>query len=314
MGQSNQTSSRDFVFLGFSNERRTNIWLFAAFFPLYLIALGGNTLIIIAIRIDSRLNTPMYFFLSNLSFLDICYTTTVVPQLLVHFWSSHKIISFSQCMAQLYASLSLGGIEFLLLAAMAYDRYVAVCQPLHYMVIMNRGVCIQMVVASWMAGFLNGLVQTVFTMHLRFCSFTAINHFVCELLAVLKVACSDTFANEISILVTGFLILLIPCIVVLLSYVYIISAILRIHSSKGRQRAFSTCTSHLTVVTLCYGTAMFAYLRPKSKTSSNQDKILTVIYAVVTPMLNPIIYSLRNKEVKGALSKAIRKSILSESK
>nr|XP_034957577.1 olfactory receptor-like protein OLF3 [Zootoca vivipara] len=309
MGQHNQTNVKEFVFVGFSRERNINLCLFVVFLSMYLVTLTGNTLIIVAIRIDPRLSTPMYFFLSNLSFLDICYTTSVVPQLLVHSLTSHKVISFSRCMAQLYISLSLGGIEFILLAAMAYDRYVAICYPLHYMTIMSRQVYIQMAMASWMGGFLNALVQTVFTMHLQFCSFNTINHFACELLAVIKVACSNTFVNEIVIVVAGVIVLLIPCVVVLLSYVYIIRAILRIRSSEGRQRAFSTCTSHLTVVTLCYGTAIFAYMSPKANTSPNQDKMVSIFYAVVTPMLNPIIYSLRNKEVKGALSKAVRKGI-----
>ncbi|XP_034957577.2 olfactory receptor-like protein OLF3 [Zootoca vivipara] len=309
MGQHNQTNVKEFVFVGFSREQNINLCLFVVFLSMYLVTLTGNTLIIVAIRIDPRLSTPMYFFLSNLSFLDICYTTSVVPQLLVHSLTSHKVISFSRCMAQLYISLSLGGIEFILLAAMAYDRYVAICYPLHYMTIMSRQVYIQMAMASWMGGFLNALVQTVFTMHLQFCSFNTINHFACELLAVIKVACSNTFVNEIVIVVAGVIVLLIPCVVVLLSYVYIIRAILRIRSSEGRQRAFSTCTSHLTVVTLCYGTAIFAYMSPKANTSPNQDKMVSIFYAVVTPMLNPIIYSLRNKEVKGALSKAVRKGI-----
>ncbi|XP_053120458.1 olfactory receptor 2F1-like [Hemicordylus capensis] len=311
MDRCNQTGALDFVFLGFSSERGTNLCLFAVFLSLYLVAIVGNTLIITAIHIDPRLNTPMYFFLSNLSFLDICYTTSVVPQFLIHLLTNHKNISFNCCMAQLYISLALGGTESILLAAMAYDQYAAVCQPLHYNVIMSRRLCVQMAVASWMGGFLNSLVQTVFTMRLCFCSFSnKLNHFGCELLAVIKVACSDTFISEMSILVTGVIVLQIPCIVVLYSYMYIIRAILRIHSSEGRHKAFSTCTSHLTVVTLCYGTAIFAYMRPKANISPNQNKMLTVFYAVVTPMLNPIIYSLRNKEVKGALVKAIWKTIL----
>ncbi|XP_077169263.1 olfactory receptor-like protein OLF3 [Paroedura picta] len=310
MGQYNQTSAKEFVFLGFSKERSTNLCLFAVFFSMYLVTLAGNSLIIMVIRIDGRLSTPMYFFLSNLSFLDICYTTSVVPQLLAHCLTSHKTISFNHCMAQLYISLSLGGIEFILLAAMAYDRYVAVCHPLHYMTIMSKRVCIQIAIMCWMGGFLNALVQTVFTMHLHFCSFSTINHFACELLAVIKVACSDTFVNEIVIVVAGVFVLLIPCVVVMLSYVYIINTILHIHSSEGRHRAFSTCTSHMTVVTLCYGTAIFAYMSPKSNTSPNQDKMVSIFYAVVTPMLNPIIYSLRNKEVKGALAKVLGKGVL----
>ncbi|XP_054851264.1 olfactory receptor 2F1-like isoform X2 [Eublepharis macularius] len=299
----NQTNVREFVFLGFSHVRATNLWLFAVVFSMYLITLAGNVLIITAIRSDPRLNTPMYFFLSNLSFLDICYTTSVVPQLLAHFLTSHKTISFDRCMAQLYISLFLGSTEFILLAAMAYDRYVAVCHPLHYTAIMNPRVCNRLAIASWFVGFLNALVQTGFTLCLRFCNLNIINHFACEVLAVVKLSCSDTFINDISLMVAGVIVLLIPCILVMLSYVYIISAILRIHSSEGRHRAFSTCTSHLTVVILCYGTAIFAYLSPKDNSASNQDKMLAFFYAVVTPMLNPIIYSLRNKEVKGALSK-----------
>nr|XP_056720788.1 olfactory receptor 2F1-like [Euleptes europaea] len=307
MRPSNQTSVREFVFLGFSRVRGTNLWLFAVVFSMYLITLTGNVLIITVIRIDPRLNGPMYFFLSNLSFLDICYTTSVVPQLLAHFLTIHKTISFDRCMAQLYISLFLGSTEFILLAAMAYDRYVAVCHPLHYKVVMSPRVCAQLAVASWSVGFLNAGVQTAFTMCLHFCNLYTINHFACEVLAVVKLSCSDTFVNDISLMVAGVLVLLIPCILVVLSYVYIISAILRIRSSEGRHRAFSTCTSHLTVVTLCYGTAIFAYLSPKDNSAPNQDKMLAFFYAVVTPMLNPIIYSLRNKEVKGALSKVRRK-------
>ncbi|XP_077171012.1 olfactory receptor-like protein OLF3 [Paroedura picta] len=307
MRLSNQTTVHEFVFTGFSRARETNLWLFAVVFTMYLITLAGNMLIITAIRIDPRLNTPMYFFLSNLSFLDICYTTSVVPQLLAHFLTSHKTISFDRCMAQLYISLFLGSTEFILLAAMAYDRYVAVCHPLHYKVIMSPRVCTQLAVMSWFIGFLNAVVQTTFTMCLRFCNLNTINHFACEVLAVVKLSCSDTFANDISLMVAGVLVLLIPCTLVMLSYVYIISAILRIRSSEGRHRAFSTCTSHLTVVILCYGTAIVAYLSPKDNSVPNQDKMLAFFYAVVTPMLNPIIYSLRNKDVKGALSKIGKK-------
>uniref|UniRef100_A0A8D0L4H8 Olfactory receptor n=1 Tax=Sphenodon punctatus TaxID=8508 RepID=A0A8D0L4H8_SPHPU len=308
MGRYNQTIVTEFIFLGFSCQRCTNLCLFLLFLTIYLITLAGNTIIIVAIRLDPWLSTPMYFFLSNLSFLDICYTTSVVPQMLTHFLTEHRAISFRRCTAQLYVSLSLGGIEFLLLATMAYDRYVAICRPLRYTTIMNKRVCIQMVVASWMGGLLNSLVQTMFTLRSHFCnSKVIINHFVCEVLAVIRVACSDTYINEISIVVAGVIVLLVPCFTVLLSYVYIITSILHIRSSEGRHKAFSTCASHLTVVSLCYGTAIFAYMRPKGNMSPSQDKMVTLFYAVITPMLNPIIYSLRNKDVKGALSKAVGK-------
>ncbi|XP_054849748.1 olfactory receptor 2F1-like [Eublepharis macularius] len=313
MGQDNQTSLREFVLLGFSRDRGTNVFLFVVVLCMYLFTLAGNTLITVAIRVDTRLNTPMYFFLNNLSVLDICYTTSVVPQLLVHFLTNQKNISFTRCIAQLSIALFFGSIEYVLLAFMAYDRYVAVCHPLHYKTIMNRRVCIQMMMASWISGFINAAVHTAFTMHLHFCRYNIINHFVCELLAVINLACSDTFVNDIGLMVSGVFVLFIPCTLIMLSYVYIISAILRIRSAEGRHRAFSTCTSHLTVVTLCYGTAMFAYMTPKAKTSPNRDKVLSFLYAVVTPMLNPLIYSLRNKEVKAALTKVVqRKKIVLE--
>ncbi|XP_066485870.1 olfactory receptor-like protein OLF3 [Tiliqua scincoides] len=314
MGQHNQTRIIEVVLLGFSGEQSINLCIFAVFLFVYLITIAGNTLIIIIILIDPRLNTPMYFFLFNLSFLDICYTTSMVPQLLIHLWTNHKTISFNCCMTQLYIALSLAGTEFLLLAAMAYDRYVAVCHPLHYMVIMNRRKCIQIALATWMGGFLNAVVQTVITMNLHFNCFNSINHFTCEILVVIKLACSFTFINHIIFLVAGVIMLMIPFIVVMLSYMYIISAILHIRSSEGRKRAFSTCSSHLTVVSLCFGTVIFAYGRPRANTSPNQDKILTVIYSVLTPMLNPIIYSLRNKEVKRALSNVVRKAFFLKKK
>nr|XP_056719735.1 olfactory receptor-like protein OLF3 [Euleptes europaea] len=280
--------------------------LFAVVLCMYLITLAGNTLIIVAIRINARLNTPMYFFLCNLSILDIGYTTSVVPQLLVHLLTHHKSISFNRCMTQLYIALFLGSIEYIMLAFMAYDRYVAVCHPLHYKTIMSRRVCLQMMMASWTSGCINAVVHTAFTTRLHFCNYNVINHFLCELLAVINLSCSDTFVNDIGLMVSGVLVLFIPCTLTVLSYVYIISAILRIRSAEGRHRAFSTCTSHLTVVILCYGTAMVAYMTPKAETSPNRDKMLSFFYAVVTPMLNPLIYSLRNKEVKAALTKIIR--------
>nr|XP_056719422.1 olfactory receptor-like protein OLF3 [Euleptes europaea] len=313
MGHDNETSIREFVLLGFSRERDTNVYLFVVVLFMYLITLAGNTLIIVATRIDPRLNTPMYFFLCNLSFLDICYTTSVVPQLLVHSLRSHKNISFIRCMTQLYIAFFLGTTEFILLAVMAYDRYVAVCRPLHYKIIMSRKACIQLMMVSWISGFINALVHTSFTICLHYCSYNIINHFGCDALAVIKLSCSDTSVNDIALMVSGVLVLFIPCILVMLSYVYIISSILRIRSSEGQHRAFSTCTSHLTVVILCYGTAMVAYMSPKTNNSSSRDKILSFLYAVVTPMLNPLIYSLRNKEVKGALTKvAQRKNIFSK--
>uniref|UniRef100_A0A8D0GDE5 Olfactory receptor n=1 Tax=Sphenodon punctatus TaxID=8508 RepID=A0A8D0GDE5_SPHPU len=299
----NETSVTEFIVLGLSNLHDTQLGLFVLFLIMYLITLTGNTIIIVAIQLDPRLSTPMYFFLSNLSFLDICYTTSVVPQMLTHFLAEHKTISFTRCMTQLYVSLSLGSIEFILLAAMAYDRYVAICHPLQYTATMSRMVCVQMAVVSWGSGFFNSLVQTVLTMRLSFCGFNTINHFACEAVALLKMACSDTYVNEVVLVIASFLILIVPAFFIILSYGRIITSILRIRSLEGRYKAFSTCASHLTVVTLCYGTAIFAYMRPRASVSPSQDKMFSLFYALVTPMLNPIIYSLRNQEVKGALSK-----------
>ncbi|XP_019340357.1 olfactory receptor 2F1 [Alligator mississippiensis] len=312
MESENQTSVTEFIILGLSSHRGTQLWLFALLLGMYVITLVGNIVIIVTIRIDPCLDTPMYFFLGNLSFLDICYTSSVVPQMLVHFLAQHKAISFSRCTAQLYVSLSLGSIEFILLAVMAYDRYVAICNPLHYTVTMSRRVCIQLAVASWASGFLNSLVQTTFTMRLPFCGFNIINHFACEAVALIKIACSNTYVNEIILMMASVLILIIPCSFIILSYIYIISSILRICSSEGRYKTFSTCTSHITVVMLCYGTAIFAYMRPRASVSPNQDKMFSLFYAVVTPMLNPVIYSLRNKEVKEALAKAMGSGLSSE--
>ncbi|XP_048372572.1 olfactory receptor 2G3-like [Sphaerodactylus townsendi] len=307
MGLGNQTCISEFLLLGFSRERGTNMVLFAVVLCMYLVTLAGNTLIIVATCIDPRLSTPMYFFLCNLSVLDIGYTTSVVPQSLVHIVTNLKSIPFNRCIAQLYIALFLGSIEYFLLAFMAYDRYVAICHPLHYKIIMSRSVYLQMIMASWLFGLTNAVVHTTFTMRLRFCNNNTINHFCCELLAVMNLACSDRFVNDIGLMVSGVLVLFIPCSLIVLSYVYIIRAILRIRSAEGRHRAFSTCTSHLTVVILCFGTTMIAYMTPKAEASSNRDKMLSFFYAVVTPMLNPLIYSLRNKEVKAALTKIMER-------
>ncbi|XP_019340404.1 olfactory receptor-like protein OLF3 [Alligator mississippiensis] len=311
MGQDNESFANEFIFLGLSSHQDTQLGLFVLFLGIYVITVVGNTLIITAIHLDPRFNTPMYFFLENLSFLDICYSTTGAPQILAHFLVQHKTISFNRCMAQLFISLTLGGTEFLLLAAMAYDRYVAICNPLQYMVIMRRSICILLAAASWTVGILNALVHTIFTARLRYCGHPLINHVSCELLALIKVACFDTHTNEIAILILNFVVLLVPCFLVLVSYIYIISSILQIHSSQGRHKAFSTCASHLTVVIMAYGTAIFAYSKPKGgKSSHNLNKMIALFYGFITPMLNPIIYSLRNKDVKDFLAKAMRKDHL----
>ncbi|XP_054415922.1 olfactory receptor 2F2 [Pongo abelii] len=248
----------------------------------------------------------MYFFLTNLSLVDVSYATSIVPQLLAHFLAEHKAISFQSCAAQLFFSLALGGIEFVLLAVMAYDHYVAVCDPLRYSAIIHGGLCARLAITSWVSGFINSLVQTAVTFQLLMCTNKFIDHISCELPAVVRLACVDTSSNEAAIMVSSIVLLMTPFCLVLLSYIRIISTILKIQSREGRKKAFHTCASHLTVVALCYGT-IFAYIQPHSGPSVLQEKLISVFYAIVMPLLNPMIYSLRNKEVKGAWHKLLEK-------
>ena len=306
MGRENQTWMSEFILLGLSSLWKTQVSLFVLFLAMYLVTVLGNFLMILLIRLDSRLNTPMYFFLSVLSFVDICYTNSTVPQMLVHFLSARKSIPFYSCALQLLISLAMGSTEFFLLGSMAYDRYVAVCHPLHYTGIMHGGLCLGLAAGCVAAGFMNSLMQTIITFQLPLCC-KVVNHFACEMLAMLKLACVDTSFNKVMVAVSGFLVIVLPCFLVLFSYGHIVATILRIGSAQGRCKAFGTCASHLTVVSMCFGTAIFTYLRPKAGSSAEQEKRVALFYAVVTPMLNPLIYSLRNKEVMGALRRVLGK-------
>ncbi|XP_061271419.1 olfactory receptor-like protein OLF3 [Bos javanicus] len=305
MGADNQTWVRGFILLGLSSDWATQVALFVLFSVTYLLTLLGNVLIVLLIRLDSRLHTPMYFFLTNLSFVDVSYATSIVPQMLVHFLVEHKGIPYVSCAAQLFFSLGLGGIEFVLLAMMAYDRYVAVCDPLRYSVIMHGGLCARLAITSWVSGSVNSLVQTTITFQLPMCTNKYIDHISCELLAVVRLACVDTSSNEVAIMVSSIVLLMTPFCLVLLSYIRIISTILKIQSTEGRKKAFHTCASHLTVVVLCYSMTIFTYIQPNSSPSVLQEKLISVFYAILMPVLNPMIYSLRNKEVKGAWQKLL---------
>ncbi|KAM6201792.1 olfactory receptor-like protein OLF3 [Rhynchocyon petersi] len=305
MGSKNQTWGREFILLGLSSDWGTQVSLFVLFLVMYLMTVLGNILIVLLIRLDSRLHTPMYFFLTNLSIVDVSYATSIVPQLLVHLLSEHKVIPYLSCAAQLLFSLGLSGIEFLLLAVMAYDRCVAVCDPLRYSAIMHGGLCTRLAVLSWIGGSSNSLVQTAITFHLPMCANKLIDHISCELLAVVRLACVDMSSNEIAIMISSIVLLMTPFCLVLLSYIRIISTILKIQSSQGRRKAFNTCASHLTVVTMCYDVTIFTYIQPHSSPSVLQEKLISLFYAILTPMLNPMIYSLRNKEVKGAWHKLL---------
>ncbi|XP_054419792.1 olfactory receptor-like protein OLF3 [Pteronotus mesoamericanus] len=306
MGTDNQTWGREFVLLGLSRDWDTQVSLFVLFVAMYLVTVLGNLLIVLLIRLDSRLHTPMYFFLTNLSIVDVSYATSIVPQMLVHFLAEHKAIPYVSCAAQLFFSLGLGGTEFALLAVMAYDRYVAVCDPLRYSVTMHGGLCTRLAITSWVSGSVNSLVHTAITFQLPMCSNKLIDHISCEILAVVRLACVDTSSNEVATMVSSVVLLMSPFCLVLLSYIKIISTVLKIRSTEGRRKAFHTCASHLTVVVLCYGTAIVTYIQPRSGPSVLQEKLISLFYAILTPMLNPMIYSLRNKEVKGAWQKLLR--------
>ncbi|XP_029440629.1 olfactory receptor 2D3-like [Rhinatrema bivittatum] len=309
MDRKNLTSVSEFILEGLSTDPTMQILLFMAFFIIYTVTLLGNILIITIIKMDSHLHTPMYFFLSNLSFLEICYSSAIVPKTLEHFLTDRKTISFPECATQIYISLSLGETECLLLSVMAYDRYVAICHPLHYTVIMSKRMCFMMAGASWTGGFLMSLVDTAFTLRLPYCGPNEMNHFICEIPVLLRLACTDTRITELVVFVVAVVILLIPFLFILISYIRIIITVLSIRSAEGRYKVFSTCASHLLVVSLFYGIVMFMYMRPKSSHSQDQDKKISVFYLVITPMLNPMIYTLRNKQVKGALRKAALRKI-----
>ncbi|XP_023396635.2 olfactory receptor 5V1 [Loxodonta africana] len=303
----NQTALSEFIILGFCNLNELQFLLFTVFFLTYICTLGGNIFIMLVTRADPHLHIPMYYFLGNLAFLDICCTTTNVPQMMVHLLSQKKSISYGGCVVQIFAFIFFVGSECLLLAAMAYDRYIAICKPLRYSVIMNKVLYSQLAASCWTGGFLNSVVHTVLTFHLPFCGNNQINYFFCDIPPLLLLSCGDTSVNELALLSTGVFIGWTPFLFIIFSYLYIISTILKIQSSEGRKKAFSTCASHLVIVLLYYGSAIFTYARPISSYSLEKDRLISVLYSVVTPMLNPIIYTLRNKDIKEAVKVVGRK-------
>ncbi|XP_069461206.1 olfactory receptor 2D3-like [Ambystoma mexicanum] len=303
----NGSSVTEFLLLGLSEDPEVNNVLLVLFLFTYLLTIIGNTALVTVCVTESSLQTPMYFFLGNLSILDILFSSLYVPFILAQLVSRTRI-SFSGCAAQMYISLLLGITECELLAVMAYDRYAAILFPLRYSVIMSRSICGTMVVCCWIIGGSIGLIDTVFTLQLPLCGHNIINHFFCEATSLLQMACGDTFVTEMVIFSGAIFALLIPTFFTLVSYVRIITTIMKIRSSEGRRKAFSTCASHLIVVILFYGTAIFMYMKPKSVDTVNQDKIISLFYTVTPPLLNPVIYSLRNKDVKVALLKVTNRS------
>ncbi|XP_063158210.1 olfactory receptor 10A4-like [Candoia aspera] len=312
INKNNQTSVTEFILTGFSNHPELQLPLFVIFLFLYAITLSGNVLIILVTTMDPALHSPMYFFLRNLSSLEICFNLVIVPKMLSNFLMEKKTISYLGCATQMYFFFFFGAAECCLLAAMAYDRYVAISNPLRYPEIMNRKVCFQLAAASWFSGFPVSTVQTTWIFSLPFCGPNTVNHFFCDSPPVLELACADTYMFEIEALTATVLFIILPFILILLTYVHIIVTILRMPSAEGRQKAFSTCSSHLLVVTLFYGTATSTYFNPKSKYSPDTKKILSLSYTVITPMLNPIIYSLRNKEVKGAMKRTLCRQVFAQ--
>ncbi|XP_066474171.1 olfactory receptor 13H1-like [Tiliqua scincoides] len=308
MTEENETIVSEFILVGLSNHPRAQIMLFWLLLLVYFITLFGNGLMVVIIIVDSHLHTPMYFFLSNLSIIDIFYTTNSVPKILANCLTYRGSISVMKCLTQMYTGLFLGITECFLLAVMAYDRFAAVCHPLHYTLIMSNRLCICLVTTSWTLAFLLTVVP-IFFMPMKFCGPNIINHFLCEAQAVYRLGCSNVRINEIFTIARGIPVLVMPFTFIMVTYIRIGMAVLKIRSGQGRSKAFSTCGSHLIVVSIFYGSAMSMYLRPQRKSSSDRDKLISLFYGVVTPMLNPLIYSLRNKDVKGAIFRVIGKKM-----
>ncbi|XP_058380659.1 olfactory receptor 1G1-like [Diceros bicornis minor] len=297
----NQTSISDFVFLGFSEHPQQQPLLFGIFLGMYLVTLVGNLLIILAIGSDPHLHTPMYFFVINPSFIDTCFSCTIVPKVLVNFQTQHRAISYTGCLPQMYFFMALTLLDDFLLAVMAYDSYVAICLPLHYTTIMCPQHCLLLVATSWFCSHLLAFSLTLLMSQFSFCASHSIPHFFCDLLPLLKLACSDTHLFQSMMLANAAVSGVVPLTCVLISYAHIIHTILRVPSVGGKHKVFSTCGSHLTVVTLFYGTLFLVYFQPSSSYSADIGTVASVLYTMVTPMLNPFIYSLRNRDMKGAL-------------
>lgn len=308
----NFTSVTEFILLGLTNRLELQIPLFLLFLAIYMATVAGNLGMIILIQVNARLHTPMYFFLSHLSFVDLCFSSSVTPKMLEIFLSEKKTISYPACLVQCYFFIALVHVEIYILAVMAFDRYVAICNPLLYGSKMSSGVCKSLITVPYVYGVLTGLMETMWTYNLAFCGPNEINHFYCADPPLIKLACSDTYNKEMSMFVVAGCNLSTSLLFILISYLYIFPSVLKIHSTEGRHKAVSTCGSHLTAVTIFYATLFFMYLRPPSKESVEQGKMVAVFYTSVIPMLNPMIYSLRNKEVKEALTRELlRKNLFS---
>ncbi|KAM5126322.1 olfactory receptor 2L13-like [Callospermophilus lateralis] len=296
----NQTSS-DFILLGLLPQNQTGPLLLLLIISVFVLACLGNSGMTALIFLDLRLHTPMYFLLSQLSLMDLMYISSTVPKMVYNFLSGQKSISFLGCGVQIFFFVTLACSEGLLLASMAYDRFVAICHPLHYPIRMSKRVCVKMILGSWTLSSINSLAHTIYTFQIPYCRSRAINHFYCDIPAMMPLACVDTWDYEYMVFVSAVLFLLLPFLGITASYGRVLFAVFHMRSKEGRKKAFTTCATHLTVVIFYYTPFVYTYLRPKSLRSPEEDKILAVFYSVLTPMLNPIVYSLRNKEVLGAM-------------
>nr|CAI9688116.1 unnamed protein product [Rangifer tarandus platyrhynchus] len=303
MEPSNKTQISQFLLLGLSKEAELQSFIFGLFLSMYLITVFGNLLIILAVSSDSHLHTPMYFFLSNLSFVDICFTSTTIPKMLWNIQTQSKGITYEGCITQMYFYILFADLDDILLSVMAYDRYVAICHPLHYMVIMSPRLCVLLVLISWVLIALHSSLHSLMLLRLSFCPEMQIPHFFCELSQVVQLASSDNFLNNIMMYFAAVLMSVGPFAGILYSYSKIVSCICKISSAQGKYKAFSTCVSHLLVVSLFYFTALGVFLSSAATHTSRSSTIASVMYTVVTPMLNPFIYSLRNQGIKGALNR-----------
>ncbi|XP_036886180.1 olfactory receptor 12-like [Sturnira hondurensis] len=299
----NYSEVTEFVLLGFRTPPKLQILLFFVFLLIYMATVVGNVSMIIVIKMDSRLQTPMYFFLKNLSALDLCYSTVIAPKALANFLSDEKKISYNGCATQFFFFALFVTTEGFLLAVMAFDRFSAICSPLLYHVHMSQKVCVQLVTGSYICGSINSIVQTSFTFSLHFCRENRLDHFFCDVPALIKISCVDTFVNEIVLFILSGFIIITTTTVILVSYAYILSTVLKIPSTHGRSKTFSTCGSHIAAVSLFYGTVFFMYAQPGAISSPKQNKIVAVFYTLIIPMLNPLIYSLRNQDVKDAVKR-----------
>ncbi|XP_062971799.1 olfactory receptor 5L1-like [Cynocephalus volans] len=312
MGEENCSAVTEFILLGLSDDPELRVFLFLLFLLIYGVTVLANLGMVALIRVSSRLHTPMYFFLSHLSFVDFCYSSTIVPKMLANIINKDKAISFLGCMVQFYLFCTCVVSESFLLAVMAYDRFVAICNPLLYMVTMSQKLCVELVSGCYLCGSVCSLIHLCLALEIPSYRSNVINHFFCDLPPLLSLACSDVAMNEVLLFTVATLNETMNTVIILSSYLFILVTILRMRSAEGRSKAFSTCASHLTAILVFHGTILFIYCRPSSGNVGDADKVATVLYTVVIPMLNPLIYSLRNQDVKEAFRKVMRTKLLSE--